>query len=90
MKKIMDLETAKRILKENNYLVEARPRPYRTTRYERDFKYSRKEIITRLEDLKNRFNLLVRAFGKYNAQSYYEDFKGYTTEQIKQELAKDY
>ena len=246
MEKIMDLETAKRILKENNYLVEARPRPYRTTRYERDFKYirphsgwtnddevqsarqdledkrtlfynagdvkdktgrkrailehvferlsaekgtiinsfeviynddriivgplfaygrrndtfdtfigtdvsdifpeyktrnsvptfgytgdsydsyiinvfelhlddidlsdslettiekaydviadlsselSRKEIITRLEDLKNRFSLLVRAFGKYNAQSYYEDFKGYTTEQIKQELAKDY
>lgn len=35
----MDLETAKRILKENNYLVEARPRPYRTTRYERDFKF---------------------------------------------------
>ena len=35
----MNLKTAIEILKENHYLVESRPRPYRTTRYERDYKY---------------------------------------------------
>ena len=39
MEKLMNLNTAIEILKENHYLVEARPRPYRTTRYERDYKY---------------------------------------------------
>lgn len=66
----MNLKTAIEILKENHYLVESRPRPYRTTRYERDYKYinpnptnNDEEVDSARDDITRKMNIFNKAGG---------------------------
>ena len=74
MEKHMNLKTAIEILKENHYLVESRPRPYRTTRYERDYKYMNpnpsghkwtndNEVESARYDIERKINIFNKAGG---------------------------
>ena len=70
MEKYMNLKTAIEILKENHYLVESRPRPYRTTRYERDYKYispnptnNDEEVDSARDDIARKMDIFNKAGG---------------------------
>lgn len=66
MEKYMNLKTAIEILKENHYLVESRPRPYRTTRYERDYKYINPNPTTNDDAVESARNDISRKMDIFN------------------------